>query len=53
MPSPSHLTVRGFKSIAALDRFEFGSLNVLIGPNGGGKSNLLDVFRMMAALGKL
>ncbi len=52
MPSPSHLTVRGFKSIAALDRFEFGSLNVLIGPNGGGKSNLLDVFRMMAALAR-
>ena len=50
MPSVSHLTVRGFKSIAALERFEFGSLNVLIGPNGAGKSNLLDLFRMMEAL---
>ncbi len=48
--SVSHLTVRGFKSIAALKRFELGSLNVLIGPNGAGKSNLLDVFRMMGAL---
>ena len=50
MSSVSHLTVCGFKSIAALERFELGSLNVLIGPNGGGKSNLLDVFRMMGAL---
>ena len=46
----THLTVRGFKSIAALERFELGSLNVLIGPNGAGKSNLLDVFRMFAAM---
>ena len=50
MPSISHLTVRGFKSIAALERFELGSLNVLIGPNGAGKSNLLDLFRMLGAL---
>ncbi len=50
MSSVSHLTVCGFKSIAALERFELGSLNVLIGPNGAGKSNLLDVFRMMGAL---
>lgn len=50
MPSVSHLTVRGFKSIAALERFELGSLNVLIGPNGAGKSNLLGVFRMMASM---
>ena len=50
MPSVSHLTVRGFKSISALERFELGSLNVLIGANGAGKSNLLDVFRMLAAM---
>ena len=50
MPSASYLTVRGFKSIAALERFELDSLNVLIGPNGAGKSNLLDVFRMLVAM---
>ena len=50
MPSVTHLTVRGFKSIAALERFELGSLNVLIGPNGAGKSNLLDLFRMFGAI---
>ena len=50
MSSVSHLTVRGFKSIASLERFELGSLNVLIGPNGAGKSNLLDLFRMFGAM---
>ena len=50
MSGVTHLTVRGFKSINALERFELGSLNVLIGPNGSGKSNMLDVFRMLAAI---
>ncbi|MXY57613.1 MAG: AAA family ATPase [Gammaproteobacteria bacterium] len=50
MSGVTHLTVRGFKSIKALERFELGSLNVLIGPNGSGKSNLLDVFRMLGAI---
>ena len=50
MPSVSHLTIRGFKSISAMERFELGSLNILIGANGAGKSNLLDVFRMLAAM---
>jgi len=50
MPSVTHLTIRGFKSIASLERFELGSLSVLIGPNGAGKSNLLDLFRMIGAL---
>ena len=50
MSGVTHLTARGFKSIIALERFELGSLNVLIGPNGVGKSNLLDVFRMFAAV---
>ena len=50
MPSVSHVTVRGFRSIADLERFELGSLNVLIGPNGAGKSNLLDLFRLLRAM---
>lgn len=50
MSGVTHVTVRGFKSINALERFELGSLNVLIGPNGSGKSNLLDVFRMLGAI---
>lgn len=44
------LTVGGFKSIHALDDFELRGLNVLIGANGTGKSNLLSLFRMLAQL---
>ena len=44
------VTVRGFKSIRALEDFELGDLTVLIGPNGAGKSNFLDLFRMGARI---
>ena len=44
------LTVRGFRSIRALEDFELGDLTVLIGPNGAGKSNFLDLFRMGASI---
>ena len=44
------LTVRGFKSIRALEDFELRGLNVLIGANGAGKSNLLSLFRMLEQL---
>ena len=50
MTHSPHLTVRGFKSIASLEDFELRSLNVLIGANGAGKSNLLDVLRMLPAI---
>ncbi|HVK06366.1 MAG TPA: AAA family ATPase [Armatimonadaceae bacterium] len=44
------LTVRGYKSIRELDGFELRNLNVLIGANGAGKSNLISLFRLLAAL---
>lgn len=44
------MTIRGFKSIKALEDFELGSLNVLIGANGAGKSNFVEIFRMLRAL---
>ena len=44
------LTIRGFKSIERLDEFPVGKLNVLIGANGAGKSNFVDLFRMLRAL---
>lgn len=44
------LTIKGFKSIQNLKDFELGSLNVLIGANGAGKSNFVDFFRMLRAL---
>ena len=44
------LSVRGFKSIRALEEFELRGVNVLIGANGAGKSNFADVFRLLSQL---
>jgi predicted ATPase len=48
--SLNKLTLRGFKSIAGIEALPLGSLNVLIGANGAGKSNFVDFFRMLRAL---
>ena len=50
MSSLDKLTIRGFKSIRALEDFELKSLNLFIGANGAGKSNLISFFRMLHAL---
>ncbi|MCP5021632.1 MAG: AAA family ATPase [bacterium] len=51
MPPPlSKLSIHGFKSIRAMDELEFSNLNVLIGANGSGKSNLISFFRMLRHL---
>lgn len=50
MAKLSKLTVRGFKSICALEDFELGQLNVLIGANGAGKSNFISLFKMLAEM---
>ena len=44
------ISVEGFRSIRSLQDLEFGSLNVLIGANGAGKSNLVQLFRMLNAM---
>lgn len=41
------LTINGFKSIHELKDFELKNLNVIVGANGAGKSNLLSFFRML------
>ncbi|MBC1241457.1 AAA family ATPase [Nostoc sp. 2RC] len=40
------LTLKGFKSIKAMD-LELHPLNILIGANGAGKSNLISFFKML------
>lgn len=42
----SRLVLRGYKSIAECDLI-LGRLNILIGANGAGKSNLIGFFRLI------
>ena len=44
------ISVEGFKSIRKLSDFELRPLNVLIGANGAGKSNFVDLFRLLRAM---
>ena len=44
------ITVKGFKSIKDLNEFRLGDLNVIIGANGAGKSNFVQIFRMLVAM---
>lgn len=44
------LSIRGFKSIASLEAFQLRDLNVLIGANGAGKSNLVEFFRLLRVM---
>ncbi|MCI0626810.1 MAG: AAA family ATPase [Acidobacteria bacterium] len=47
MKKLAKLTLQGFKSIRHLPDLSFGRLNVLIGANGAGKSNLISFFKML------
>lgn len=42
----SKLVIKGYKSIESLE-IQMGSLNVLIGANGAGKSNFISFFRLL------
>jgi predicted ATPase len=41
------IMIRGFRSIASIEELELRPLNVLIGANGSGKSNFLEVFKFL------
>lgn len=41
------LTIKGFNSIQNLENFDLNKLNVFIGANGAGKSNLLAFFKLL------
>ena len=44
------ITVKGFRSIARVEKLELRPINVLIGANGAGKSNLVNVFSLLGSL---
>ena len=47
------ISIEGFKSIQSLKDFKLKNLNILIGGNGAGKSNFIDMFRMLRAMMEL
>lgn len=47
------LTINGFKSIKKMPELRLGTLNVLIGPNGVGKSNFVSYFKMLGEMVEL
>ncbi|RYH44060.1 MAG: chromosome segregation protein SMC [Alcaligenaceae bacterium] len=50
MPELDWVTVKGFKSIASIEKLKLGAINVVIGANGSGKSNFIGVFSFLHAL---
>ena len=50
MPALDWITVKGFKSIASLEKLPIRPINVLIGANGSGKSNFLEAFSLLRIL---
>lgn len=44
------ITVKGFKSIKSIEKLTLRPINVLIGANGAGKSNFLEVFSFLNAI---
>lgn len=50
MRTLERITVTGYKSIRELRDFELGDINVLIGANGAGKSNLVSLFKLLEYL---
>ena len=44
------ITIKGFKSSRELVDFELRDLNVIVGANGAGKSNFIQVFKMVHAM---
>lgn len=44
------ITIKGFKSIRELVDFKLNDLNVIVGANGAGKSNFIQIFRMVHAM---
>lgn len=48
----SKITIKGYKSIRNLENFELRNINILIGPNGSGKTNFIEFFRIMEEISK-
>lgn len=45
-----YISVKGFKSIASIEKIPLRPINILIGANGAGKSNFIGVFSFLHAI---
>jgi predicted ATPase len=50
MPELTSISIKGFKSIASIEDLRLRDINLLIGANGSGKSNFIEVFSFLNAL---
>jgi predicted ATPase len=50
MPELDYISVKGFKSIGSIERLKLDPINVIIGANGSGKSNFIEVFSFLHAI---
>ena len=44
------ITIKGFRSFREVRDFKLRDLNVIIGANGSGKSNFIQIFHMLSAM---
>ena len=51
MPAVSELSVAGFRSFAKPEPLRLAARNILIGANGSGKSNFVEIFQFAQAIG--
>jgi len=49
-PTLDYITIKGFKSIASIEKLALRPINVLIGANGSGKSNFIGGFSFLHAM---
>ena len=49
-PALDWITIKGFKSISSIEHLKIHPINILIGSNGSGKSNFLEVFSFLNAI---
>lgn len=47
-----HITIRGFRSIAPIEKFPLRPINIVIGANGSGKSNFIEAFDFLSEIGE-
>ena len=50
MPGLDFITIKGFKSIASIEKLSLRQINIVIGANGSGKSNFIGIFAFLHAI---